>query len=74
MIAKLIKDILPLLFKEQIHFIVKHQFLNGIRPDLSALHTIRFLHYTETSATIFGGDSSVAKIREVALARKGILY
>ncbi len=74
MIAKRIKDILPPLFEEEILSIAKHQFLDGVTPDFSALRPIRSPHHTATSASIFGGGSSMAKIGEVALAHKGILF
>jgi magnesium chelatase family protein len=74
MIAKRIKDILPPLFEEEILSIAKHQFLDGVTPNFSALRPIRSPHHTATSASIFGGGSSVAKIGEVALAHKGILF
>lgn len=74
MIAKRIKDILPPLFEEEILSIAKHQFLDGITPNFSALRPIRSPHHTATSASIFGGGSSTAKIGEVALAHKGILF
>lgn len=74
MIAKRIKDILPPLYEEEILSIAKHQFLDGVTPNFSALRPIRSPHHTATSASIFGGGSSVAKIGEVALAHKGILF
>jgi len=74
MIAKRIKNILPPLFEEEILSIAKHQFLDGVTPNFSALRPIRSPHHTATSASIFGGGSSVAKIGEVALAHKGILF
>jgi len=74
MIAKRIKDILPPLFEEEILSIAKHQFLDGVTPTFAALRPIRSPHHTATSASIFGGGSSIAKIGEVALANKGILF
>jgi magnesium chelatase family protein len=74
MIAKRIKDILPPLYEEEILSIAKHQFLDGITPNFCALRPMRSPHHTATSASIFGGGSSVAKIGEVALAHKGILF
>ncbi len=74
MIAKRIKDILPPLFEEEILSIAKHQFLDGITPTFEALRPMRAPHHTATSASIFGGGSSTAKIGEVALANKGILF
>ncbi len=74
MISKRIKDILPPLFEEEILSIAKHQFLDGVTPTFCALRPIRSPHHTATSASIFGGGSSMAKIGEVALAHKGILF
>ena len=74
MIAKRLKDILPPVYEEEILAIAKHQFLDGITPDFRALRPIRSPHHTATSACIFGGGSSIAKIGEVALAHKGILF
>jgi magnesium chelatase family protein len=74
MIAKRIKDILPPLYEEEILSIAKHQFLDGVTPYFKALRPIRAPHHTATSASIFGGGSSAAKIGEVALANKGILF
>lgn len=74
MIAKRIRDILPPLYEEEILSIAKHQFLDGQTPDFSAVRPIRSPHHTATSASIFGGGSITAKIGEVALAHKGILF
>jgi magnesium chelatase family protein len=74
MIAKRLKDILPPVQEEEILSIAKHQFLDGITPDFSALRPMRSPHHTATSASIFGGGSAIAKIGEVALAHKGILF
>ncbi len=74
MIAKRIKDILPPLYEEEILSIAKHQFLDGTTPTFEAIRPIRSPHHTATSASIFGGGSSTAKIGEVALAHKGILF
>ncbi len=74
MIAKRIRDILPPVFEEEILSIAKHQFLDGTIPDFSARRPIRAPHHTATSASIFGGGSQQAKIGEVALAHKGILF
>ncbi|MEA1953604.1 MAG: YifB family Mg chelatase-like AAA ATPase [Campylobacterota bacterium] len=74
MIAKRIKDILPPLFEEEILSIAKHQFLDGTTPTFAALRPIRSPHHTATSASIFGGGSTLAKIGEVALANFGVLF
>ncbi|MEA3417818.1 MAG: YifB family Mg chelatase-like AAA ATPase [Campylobacterota bacterium] len=74
MVAKRIKDILPPVYEEEILSIAKHQFLDGADPDFSAHRPIRAPHHTATSASIFGGGSQQARIGEVALAHKGILF
>ncbi len=74
MIAKRIKDILPPLYEEEMLSIAKHQFLDGTTPDFAPIRPIRAPHHTATSASIFGGGSSQARIGEVALAHKGILF
>ena len=74
MIAKRIRDILPPLYEEEILSIAKHQFLDGVVPDFGAHRPIRAPHHTATSASIFGGGSQQAKIGEVALAHRGILF
>ena len=74
MIAKRIRDILPPVYEEEILSIAKHQFLDGNVPDFSARRPIRSPHHTATSASIFGGGSQQARIGEVALAHKGILF
>ncbi|HHO42151.1 MAG TPA: ATP-binding protein [Epsilonproteobacteria bacterium] len=74
MIAKRLRDILPPLDEKEILSIAKHQFLDGILPSFTASRPIRSPHHTATSASIFGGGSQKAKIGEVALAHKGILF
>ncbi|MCH9739722.1 MAG: YifB family Mg chelatase-like AAA ATPase [Epsilonproteobacteria bacterium] len=74
MIAKRLKDILPPLLEEEMLSIAKHQFLDGVTPDFLAKRPMRSPHHTATSASIFGGGSSHARIGEVALAHKGVLF
>jgi magnesium chelatase family protein len=74
MIAKRLVDILPPLSESEILSIAKHQFLDGVTPDFKAKRIMRSPHHTATSASIFGGGSASAKIGEVALAHKGILF
>jgi len=74
MIAKRIKDILPPLKEEEMLAIAKHQFLDGITPNFIAKRPIRSPHHTATTASIFGGGSSRARIGEVALAHYGVLF
>jgi len=74
MIAKRIKDILPPMQEEELLSIAKHQFLDGQTPTFKAIRPMRSPHHTATSASIFGGGSGQARIGEVALASKGILF
>ena len=74
MIAKRLEGILPPLYEEEMLSIAKHQFLNGTVPDFLAIRPIRSPHHTATIASIFGGGSRMAKIGEVALAHKGVLF
>ncbi len=74
MIAKRIRDILPPLTETELLSIAKHQFLDGQTPSFRAIRPMRAPHHTATSASIFGGGSGQAKIGEVALASKGILF
>ena len=74
MIAKRIKDILPPMQETELLSIAKHQFLDGQTPTFKAIRPMRSPHHTATSASIFGGGSGQARIGEVALASKGILF
>ena len=74
MIAKRIRDILPPLYEEEMLAIAKHQFLDGKTPTFAPLRPMRSPHHTATSASIFGGGSSQARIGEVALGDRGILF
>jgi magnesium chelatase family protein len=74
MIAKRMKDILPPLQEEELLSIAKHQFLDGQTPMFKAIRPMRSPHHTATSASIFGGGSGQARIGEVALTSKGILF
>ncbi len=74
MIAKRIRYIMPPLSKEEILSIARHQFLGGLSPSFNPIRPFRSPHHTATSAAIFGGGSHTAKIGEVALANKGVLF
>ncbi len=74
MIAKRLRDVLPPLEEPEMLSIAKHQFLDGQLPNFDAARPLRSPHHTATSASIFGGGSSGAKIGEVALAHNGILF
>jgi len=74
MIAKRLQDTLPPLTQEEILSIAKHQFLDGETPTFKPKRPFRSPHHTSTSASIFGGGTTKAKIGEVALANYGILF
>jgi len=74
MIAKRLQYILPPLDEKEILSIAKHQFFDASSASFDAIRPIRSPHHTATSASIFGGGSSKAKIGEVALAHNGILF
>jgi len=74
MIAQRLREILPPLEEAEMLAIAKHQFLDGTIPDFRAKRPMRSPHHTATSASIFGGGSRKARIGEVALAHKGILF
>jgi len=74
MIAKRIGYILPPLSEEEILSIAKHQFLDGETPTFRAQRPVRSPHHTATSASIFGGGTGQARIGEVALADRGVLF
>ncbi len=74
MIAKRLRYILPPMEEKEILSVAKHQFLDGSMPDFRPQRPSRSPHHTATSASIFGGGSSQAKIGEVALANHGILF
>ncbi len=74
MIAKRLRYILPPLSQKEILTIAKYQYLNNQTPNFSALRPFRSPHHSATNAAIFGGGSHSAKIGEVALANKGILF
>ncbi len=74
MIAKRLRYILPPLSEREILSIAKHQFLDGDTPTFRAIRPARSPHHTATSASIFGGGSSTAKIGEVAMSHLGLLF
>jgi magnesium chelatase family protein len=74
MIAKRLRYILPPLSQDEILSIARAEFLDGKEPNFKPLRPFRSPHHTATSAAIFGGGSFNAKIGEVALANKGILF
>lgn len=74
MIAKRLAYILPPMSETEMLAVAKHQFLDGQVPDFRPRRPFRSPHHTATSASIFGGGSHSARIGEVALAHRGILF
>jgi magnesium chelatase family protein len=74
MIAKRIRYIMPPLSKDEILTIARAEFLDGKEPNFKPIRPFRSPHHTATSAAIFGGGSFSAKIGEVALANRGVLF
>jgi magnesium chelatase family protein len=74
MIAKRLRYIMPPLSDREILSIAKAIFLDNREPDFKPLRPFRSPHHTATQSAIFGGGSTGAKIGEVALANRGILF
>lgn len=74
MIAQRLRYILPPLKREEILEIAKLDSFESIEPDFKPLRNIRAPHHSSTTASIFGGGSYKAKIGEVGLAHRGILF
>ena len=74
MIAQRLRYILPPLSNEEILDIAKLDALESKEPEFRALRSYRAPHHSSTSASIFGGGRFRAKIGEVGLAHRGILF
>ncbi|MGM0623846.1 MAG: YifB family Mg chelatase-like AAA ATPase [Campylobacterota bacterium] len=74
MIAKRISYIMAPMSEEEILTVAKNQFLNNKEPDFKALRPFIAPHNSATKASLFGGGSQSAKIGEVAMAHKGVLF
>lgn len=74
MIAQRLRYILPPLSYEEILEVAKLDTLESIEPTFTPLRPFKNPHHTSTSASIFGGGSHKAKIGEVGLANRGILF
>ena len=74
MIASRLKYILPPMTTQEILELAKLQVLDGVEPDFKPHRSMRTVHHTATSASVFGGGSFKAKIGEVGLAHNGILF
>jgi len=74
MIASRLRYILPPMDTYEMLDLAKLQVLDDIEPSFKPHRTMRVVHHTATSASVFGGGSHKAKIGEVGLAHKGILF
>lgn len=74
MIANRMRYILPPLSSDEILDIAKLDSLDAKEPEFRPLRSYRAPHHSSTSASVFGGGSFKAKIGEVGLAHRGILF
>lgn len=74
MIAQRLRYILPPLSSDEILEIAKLDALEAIEPQFKPLRSYRAPHHSSTTASVFGGGSYKAKIGEVGLAHRGILF
>jgi len=74
MIAQRLRYILPPLSSDEILDIAKLDALEAKEPEFKPLRSYRAPHHSSTSASVFGGGSFKAKIGEVGLAHRGILF
>ncbi len=74
MIIERLREILPPMSMEEILEVAALDSLEGKQPNFEPKRPIRAPHHTSTKASIFGGGTTGAKIGEVALAHRGILF
>jgi len=74
MIAQRLRYILPPLSSDDILDIAKLDALEAKEPEFKPIRTFRAPHHSSTTASIFGGGSHSAKIGEVGLAHRGVLF
>lgn len=74
MIAQRLRYILPPLSSDDILDIAKLDALEAKEPEFRPLRSFRAPHHSSTSASVFGGGSHKARIGEVGLAHRGILF
>ncbi len=74
MIAKRLRYILPPMNESEILDVAKLQALDLVEPDFKPHRSMRSPHHSSTLASIFGGGSHKARIGEVGLAHRGILF
>jgi len=74
MIAQRLRYILPPLSGDDILDIAKLDALEAKEPEFKPIRSFRAPHHSSTTASIFGGGSHKAKIGEVGLAHRGVLF
>ncbi len=74
MIINRLRFILPPMSLEEILEVEKVNSMDGAEVTFRPRRNYRAPHYSSTKAAIFGGGSRGAKIGEVALANKGMLF
>lgn len=74
MSAKRLRYILPPMSVKEVLESAAYRSLNGDDSDFEALRPFRSPHHTSSRPSIFGGGSAQAKVGEVALAHRGILF
>ena len=74
MIAKRVPFIMPPMSENEILTVAKNQFLDNKEPTFQAIRPFVAPHNSATKASLFGGGSVHAKIGEVAMAHKGVLF
>jgi len=74
MIAQRLRYILPPLCSQEILEMAKLDALEAKEPQFRPLRSYRAPHHSSTTASVFGGGSYKAKIGEVGLAHRGILF
>ena len=74
MIIERLRYILPPMSLEDILEVQKYKSLDNKDVDFLPIRPFRSPHYSSTKSAIFGGGSKRAKVGEIALANKGILF
>lgn len=74
MIAQRLRYILPPLSNQEILEMAKLDALEAKEPQFKPLRSYRAPHHSSTTASVFGGGSHRAKIGEVGLAHRGMLF
>ncbi len=74
MIASRMQYILPPMTSAEILDNAKLNVLDDKEPNFAPRRTMRAVHCTSSSASVFGGGSFKAKIGEVGLAHNGIIF